>query len=113
MDVPLVLSLGVNVISVFCLYTTRNKTKKTTWFSKLLQVSKLITMILLLMHLITWLVVLVMVVRTNDVNNLPILTSYTSDVVSSVMPYFTLTCVERVTNSDVITKITTVLKKGA
>ena len=111
MNIPLILSVCALLTALYGVYATKNK-GKTSWFSKFLQVSKLITMILLLMHLATWCVVLVKVTPTSEVENLRILTEYTSDIVSSVMPYFTLTCVERVTNSDLLNKITTVLKKG-
>lgn len=116
MDSNLLIYIYAVVITLYFLFTTKNKDNKnnnSTWFSKFTQVSKFITLILLIMSIITWFINLVMVVKSRDVNNLPILNDCTNNTVQIVLPYFSLTCVERVTNSDVITKITTVLKKGA
>lgn len=74
--------------------------------SKLKQVSKLVTFVLLLIDISTWLII---VIQTwGQLEYLNLLSEFTLGMVRDIIPYFSLTAIERISNWDIIKSI----KKG-
>ena len=65
---------------------------------KLKQWSRWITLVLLLTQITTWIINVVFVISGNS--DVSILNECTNNMFISVMPYFTLTAIERVTNLE-------------
>ena len=65
---------------------------------KLKQWSRWITLVLLLTQIITWIINVVFVISGNS--DVSILNDCTNNMFISVMPYFALTAIERVTNLE-------------
>lgn len=80
--------------------------KNISKMNKLKQWSKMLTAVLLLIEFITWLIIALQIRK--DAAYITTLADFTNTMVATVIPYFSLTAIERISNFDILKQI----KKG-